>query len=456
MTHMRTPVEEPRLMEPSKWGCHSDHSVAWVAQTRALVRAAIGVFLLAASATVACGRSAGLAARGAEHMDVRGAERTDARRDSVLSDRLQALLDNLVAGEPGVRSGLLLVDGPAFHWKGASGVAFADSGLPIMPDDQFNIDSIAKMMTAAITMILVEEGRLALDDRISDYLPDSLVHGLHVYEGRSYSEEITVRQVLNHTSGIADDWACPGFIDVIAADPGKRWSPEETIEYVKRNCEPRFRPGEGFHYSDTAYNLLGLVLERVTSKPLHDLYREMLLDPIGMDHTYRPAYEPSRPSVPGRPPAERYLGDIECGLWASVMTADWAGGGLVSTTEDLNTFLRSFVRGDMFGDSLTKPTILTWVESGPHNNYGLGVSRVLFSRFDDPEVAALGEVWGHSGSSHNFMYYWPQEDATIIGTLNQMAVTAELYDTVATIMKTIRDAGRSGEDSGPSGSGRER
>ncbi len=363
---------------------------------------------------------------------------------SGLSDRLQALLDRLVGDEPGVRSGLLLVDGPAFHWKGASGVAFADSGLPILPDDQFNIDSIAKMMTATIAMRLVEDGALALEDRIAAYLPDSLVQGLHVYKGQSCGEEITVRQVLNHTSGIADDWACPGFIDLIAADPEKRWSPEETVEYVKRNCEPRFAPGNGFHYSDTAYNLLGLVLERVAGKPLQELYRKMLLDPLGMDHTYRPAYEPARPSIPGRPPVERYLGDIECGLWTSVMTADWAGGGLVSTTEDLATFLRSFVSGEMFRNPLTKDAMLTWVQSGPHNSYGLGVSRVLFSKLDDPGMAALGDVWGHAGSSHNFMYYWPREDVAIIGTLNQMAVMTDLYDIVARIMRTIGVPGHPG------------
>jgi D-alanyl-D-alanine carboxypeptidase len=440
MTYIRAQVEGARPVERGKRRCRRHHSVAWVAESPWLARAAIGVLLLCASAALSCATGAGPATR--------LVERADPQPDSLLAHRLQALLDDLVDSGPGVRSGLLLVDSPTFHWKGASGVAFADSGLPILPDDQFNIDSVAKMMTAAITLMLVEEGTLRLDDRIAAYLPDSLVQGLHVYEGRSYSEEITVRQVLNHTSGIADDWACPGFIDLVAADPEKRWSPEETVEYVKRNCEPRFAPGKGFHYSDTAYNLLGLVLEKVTGTPLHKLYREMLLDPFRMNHTYRPAYEPARPSIPGRPPAERYLGDMECGLWTSVMTADWAGGGLVSTTEDLNTFLRSFVRGKMFHDSSTKDTMLTWVESGPYNNYGLGVSRVLFSKFDDPGVAALGEVWGHSGSSHNFMYYWPQEDMTIIGTLNQMAVETDLYDTVAEIMTTIRAARHFGQDGG--------
>jgi len=379
-----------------------------------------------------------------------------ARQDSLLSARLQSFLDNLVATQPGVRSGLLLVDGPTFHWKGASGIAFADSQIAALPDDQFNIDSIAKMMTATIAMKLVEQKKIELDDRIAKYLPDSLVDGIHVYEGRSFGQEITVRQLLNHTSGIVDDWACPGFLDLVAGDPQRRWTPAETIEYVKKNCPPRFRPGDGWHYSDTGYNLLGLVLERVSGKPLHELYREMLLDPLGMDHTYRPAYEPPRPAIPGRPPSERYLGDVECGLWPSVMTADWAGGGLVSTTEDLNTFLRSFLKRNVFADRHTKDSMLVWVESGPHNNYGLGVSRVLFSAFDDPSMKALGDVWGHAGSSHNFMYYWPQEDLIIIGTLNQMAVETNLYDTVASIMMIIRSTGQSGKGIGAESKGQRR
>ncbi|MFZ1947889.1 MAG: serine hydrolase domain-containing protein [bacterium] len=417
-------------------------------QTGKTPTSAVWVLVLAAALMASCGVGAASAAEPAGH--------GLAGRDSLLSARLQSLLDDLVEREPGVRSGLLLVDGPTLHWKGASGVAFAESLTPAVPDDQFSIDSIAKMMTATIAMKLVEQGTLNLDDRVAECLPESLVDGLHVLEGQSFSHEITVRQLLNHTSGIVDDWACPGFLDLVAGDPERRWSPEETIEYVKENCPPRFRPGDGWHYSDTGYNLLGLVLERVAEKPLHELYREMVLDPLGMEHTYRPAYEPPRPATPGRPPAERYLGDIECGLWTSVMTADWAGGGLVSTTEDLNAFLRAFVSGEVFADSLTKGEMLAWVESGPRNNYGLGVSRVLFDRFDDPSVRALGEVWGHTGSSHNFMYYWPQEDVTIIGTLNQMAVASDLYDTVASVLMTIHLAGQSGDGIGwkPVGKGR--
>ncbi len=356
-----------------------------------------------------------------------------------LSHRLQRLLDDLVAGQGNVRSGLLLVEGPGFGWKGASGIASEATGAAMLPDDQFAIDSVAKTMTATLVMRLVEDGRLGLDDPIARRLPSSLVQGLHVFEGRSYSDEITVRHLLNHTSGIADDWRCPGFLELVAGDLERRWTPEETVDYIKEHCEPHFPPGGGFWYSDTGYNLLGLLIERITGTPLHDAYRELLLDPLGMVHTYRPAYEAARPSIPGRPPAERFLGDLECSLAPAVMTADWGGGGLISTTEDLNRFLSAFVGNQIFRNSGTREAMLDWVDSGPFHGYGFGVGLVDYDRSESPAHTGLGQIWGHAGSSQVFMYYWPSRDVTMIGTLNQIDSERSLYDILASIMTTVRD-----------------
>jgi D-alanyl-D-alanine carboxypeptidase len=359
------------------------------------------------------------------------------KSDSGLSDHLRSLLDSFVDEQDNVRNGVLLVEGPGFKWKGASGMAFPEDGLSMLPDDQFNIDSIAKMMTATIVMQLAEARELGIDDRINQYLPDPLMDGLHVYEGRAYGEQITVRHLLSHTSGIADDWAHPEFLDLIMADAQKRWTPEETVEFVKESCQPRFPPGDGFQYSDPGYNLLGLIVEKLTGNALHEVYRDLLLDPLGMDHTYRPSHEGARPSIPGRGPSLRYLDDYECTLLPAVMTADWAGGGLISTTEDLNRFLRTFVQNDIFESPTTRDGMFKWVESGPFHNYGFGISRVLFDESDDPKYVGLGEVWGHTGSSDNFMYYWPKNDTIMIGTLNQLACERNLYGNVALIMNAI-------------------
>jgi CubicO group peptidase (beta-lactamase class C family) len=158
-----------------------------------------------------------------------------------------------------------------------------------------------------------------------------------------------------------------------------------------------------------------------------------------MNHTYRPAFETPRASIPGRPPSERFLGDVECSLSPAVMTADWGGGGLVSTTEDLNRFLRAFVGDRIFREPGTRSQMLTWVESGPFHGYGFGIGLVDFDRSDNPAHAGLGQVWGHAGSSRNFMYYWPRRDVTLIGTLNQIDCERNLYDIVASAMATVRD-----------------
>lgn len=362
----------------------------------------------------------------------------DATRVASLPRGLQALLDDLVQGEENVRSGVLLVEGPGFKFKGASGVAFESAELPMLPDDQFTIDSVAKTFTATVVMKLIEEGRLGLDDRIREHLPPSLVRGLHVFHERSYSDEVTMRHLLNHTSGVPDDWSCADFLDRISSDLQRRWRPEETIEFVKSHCAPAFPPGGGFSYSDTGYNLLGLIIESVTGEPLHEAFRHLLLDPLGMDHTYRPAYEAPRPSIPGRAPSERYLDDVECSLAPAVMTADWGGGGLVSTTEDLDRFLRAFVENRIFSKGTTRDQMFDWVESGPFHGYGFGIGLVDYDRSENPLHAGLGQIWGHAGSSQVFMYYWPKRDVVMVGTLNQLDSQKNRYDVLASIMRTVQ------------------
>jgi D-alanyl-D-alanine carboxypeptidase len=359
---------------------------------------------------------------------------------SDLSHQLHSLLTCLVNDQANVHNGVLLVESPGFKWKGACGMAFPQEAISMLPDDQFNIDSISKMMTATIVMKLVEADEIALEDRISRFLPGSILEGLHIYSGQSYGEIITIAHLLSHTSGIADNWSNPHFLDLIIADPHRRWKPEETIEYVKHNCKPRFCPGSGFQYSDPGYNLLGLIIEAVTGTELHIVYRELLLDPLGMEYTYRPSHEIAKPRFPGRAPSQRYLDDMECTLLPAVMTADWAGGGLISTTEDLLLFMRTFVRNEIFKNPTTIKRMFEWVTSGPFHNYGLGISRVLFDKSANPAYEGLGEVWGHTGSSDNFMYYWPEGDVIMIGTLNQLNCTRNLYDNIAMIMRIIQNS----------------
>jgi D-alanyl-D-alanine carboxypeptidase len=353
------------------------------------------------------------------------------------ANALQQLVDDLVNQHASIPSGVLLIDSPNLQWQGVSGLANPGTGLVMETADGYLIDSIAKIMTATIVMKLVESGQLNLGDRVGQFLDPELLDGLKDLDGQPFGGSVTIEHLLSHRSGLADDWNTPGFFDLIVGAPEKQWTPQETIEFVKSTCQPEFSPGEGFQYSDPGYNMLGLIIESVTGQSLHDISRAMLFEPLGMKHTYRPSHEVSRPSLPNREPAQRYLQDMECTAIPAVMTADWAGGGLVSTTADLNRFLRAFVRGDLFENSQTRDSMLQWKRTSAFTYYGFGVSRVNYAESDSVEQHELGEIWGHTGSSHNFMYYWPKYDTTMIGTLNQMVTATTIYETVARIMKVI-------------------
>jgi len=358
-----------------------------------------------------------------------------------LSAELQNLLDQLVQGQENVRSGLLLVSAPGFFWKGASGIAFTESNTPAVPDDQFVVDSIGKMFTSSIIMLLAEENLLSVSAPIVHYLPAGLMQGLHVLNGHDHTHEITIEHLLTHTSGLRDTWADEAFLDLIVSEPERLWTPEESVEYIKEHCPPKFPPGRGFTYSDPGYNLLGLIIEAVTEKSLHQVAREKLLKPLGLDHTWRPSHEKPYPSLPERGVMERYLDDYECALLPAVITNDWAGGGLVSTTEDLKHFMRSFIDGEIFSNPATLDRMFSWVPSGPFHQYGFGVSRVLLDRAENPSYKGLGELRGHTGSSENFLYYHPQQDMILTGTLNQIECTSDLLDTVTEVLRMFSPGG---------------
>jgi CubicO group peptidase (beta-lactamase class C family) len=343
-----------------------------------------------------------------------------------LARRLQDLLDRTVRQHPVIRSGVMRIDAPHYTWQGASGVADPDRGVAMLPDDQFQAASITKMVTAATLMTLVEEGRIELDAGIGRYLTASVTSGLHDFEGHDYGPEITPRQLLGHTSGVADFFGDgepgPGgalpFVAKMHEDPDKLWDPLEILAWTKAHLRPHFAPGDGWHYADTGFVLAGLIIEAVMEKALHTAMRERVFGPLDMDHTYMLFREPARPSLPARPPSLAYAGDYLYGSQRSV-SADWAGGGLGTTAHDLARFIRAFAEDGLFRDPATREQMLTWTPTGePGVYYGLGVRRFVPEELGMPE---LGEIWGHTGFLKSFMLYWPERDATICGTLNQSA-----------------------------------
>lgn len=341
-----------------------------------------------------------------------------------LAAALQAIADAWVseAGAPGV---ILLVDAPDmdFKWQGAAGMANPEEGEPMLPGDQFIISSMTKMITAVTVMKLVERGDLALDDPISLYLPAELVSQLLVLDGNAYGETITVRQLLNHTSGLGDfsngedtdGNGLPDFKDLVLNEPDTVWDETMVLEWAIANAPPVAQPGETFNYSDTNYQLLGMVIESASGLALHDAFRQLVFEPLGMDHTYFEFRETAVPGPDGRSASNAYYHGT---LWNELdsHSYEWGSGGLVSTAVDMNTFLWAWVNGDLFNDPASKEAMMAWVETPDAGvYYGLGVLRFVLDEWDIP---GLGEILGHSGLFNSQAFYWPERNVTIVSTLN--------------------------------------
>ncbi len=293
-------------------------------------------------------------------------------------------------------------------FEGAAGFTDRTGKRRMAVDTPFDIASITKTFTAAMTLKLVEDGALSLDAPISRMLPASVVE--------DFNPKITVRQLLSHTSGLPDYWTDPphdkdgdnAFLRKFNDDPDRRWRPEELLDYA-RELKTFAKPGRKFHYSDTNYVLLGLIIERLTGKPLERVFRDELFAPLKMGGTYF-----SHGTLHGPDPRQAHRFEGKEDLFGKPrQSADWAGGGLVSTTADLEKFFLALRSGAVFDDPATSRMLTDdWTPTGDEDvSYGLGVFGV--------DLGKRGSLWGHDGHGNSFAYYWPERDLLFTGTLNQ-------------------------------------
>jgi D-alanyl-D-alanine carboxypeptidase len=351
-----------------------------------------------------------------------GAE-VEAGTNPELAAALQAVLDGYAA-ENGAGA-VLLIDAPDmnFSWKGAAGMADPEAGLSMIPDDQFIISSVTKMVTAVTVLKLTEQGQLTLDDSISAYLPEALVSRLLILDGQSYGETITVRQLLSHTSGLgdfsngedADGNGLPDFKDLVLNEPDTIWTPDAVLEWAIENAPPVGVPGEAFHFSDTNFQLLGKIIENVSGLTLPEAYRQLIFEPLGMEHTYFEFNEDVVPGVDGRSVSHAFYNGTD---WNNLdsHSYEWGSGGLVSTVEDQNRFLWAWVNGDLFDDPASKTAMSDWAAIGdPGNYYGLGMLHFVA---DEWGIPGLGQLNGHSGLFNSLAFYWPEQNVTLVGTIN--------------------------------------
>ncbi|HEX6723658.1 MAG TPA: serine hydrolase domain-containing protein, partial [Gaiella sp.] len=269
-------------------------------------------------------------------------------------ESLGALLDRVVEeGAPGVL--VVVRDGDATR---AEARGLAARGTPMASDVRFRTGSITKTFVAALVLDLVADGKLRLDDPVARWVPGLVARG----------NEITVRQLLRHTSGLADYVDDPRVLRTAA----RRWSPEELVAIAAARPAAG-APGERFAYASTNYILLGLVAERAGRAPLAVQLAHRLFAPLRLRHT---AYVPG--SVPGRSVhgyrAPSHQG-VVTGDAVEVGTAAWwagAAGSVVSTAEDVQRFFAA-----LLGGRLVRPQLLREMETlvpAGRNRYGLGIA----------------------------------------------------------------------------------
>jgi CubicO group peptidase (beta-lactamase class C family) len=338
---------------------------------------------------------------------------------SSLAGRLQRRLDVAAARNEGYGGALLRIEaiGGGVLWQGASGELAHAAARPIGFGDTFEIASVTKMFTSVCVLELVERGQLSLDDTIGRFLPPRVTRGLLVIDGHDHGPELTIRQLLHHTSGLPDYFTDPpldekgenAFVRDFLADEHRIWAPGELIDYA-RALWPISAPGEKYHYSDTGYVLLGMVLERVSGLPLHELFRRQLFGPLHLVDTFALYREPAPRR---RPLAHRYEGTLDLHLQAR-QSAGFGGGGLVSSLDDLARFMRALARGELLEKPSTREEMMSFAPTEtPGVDYGLGLFRV---ELDDPRQ----QLFGHDGHGNVFAWMLPDRELIIVGTLDQL------------------------------------
>ncbi|MAY83525.1 MAG: serine hydrolase [Flavobacteriales bacterium] len=305
-----------------------------------------------------------------------------------------------------------------FEWQTAKGV-FKD-GKQVSIDNPFYTASVGKTFTAAAIGILVDQGQLGFEDPIANYLSAEIMKDLHVLNGIDYGDSIQIAHLLQHTSGLADyfgeetDDGSPSIFDRIMYQPDRLWEPKELIAFAKDHFEPYFAPGKGFYYTDTEYVLLGMIIEEISGIPFHDFIHQKIIDPLELNHTYFNLLSKSQDSLGVM--AEIYAADLEISTYKS-LSADWAGGAIVSTGKDLISFNRALLKGEIVSETTLK-RMKDWIPETKGMYYGFGLRKIAFKEL----FVALPqwEVIGHSGLNGTSMYYCPDLDIYFASTLNQL------------------------------------
>ncbi|MFI0715574.1 serine hydrolase domain-containing protein [Streptomyces inhibens] len=356
---------------------------------------------------------------------------------------LQKAIEEIVdSGFAGVQ---LRVNDERGEWVGSAGVRKLGESAKPPTNGHFRIGSTTKTFTATVVLQLVAEGKIGLDSPADDYLPR---FGL--------DRRITVRMLLQHTSGLFNFTG--EYYDDGTVAPGIPWQGQEFVDNQFHTYQPeelvrlalskpaRFEPGTDWSYSNTNYVLAKLLVEEVTGRSLAEEMQRLILRPLGLSGTVVPGASPEIP----QPHAHGYYRYEDAGQWKVVdvtrFNVSWisAAGDMISTTEDLHTFISALMSGKLLPDSLLAEMRTPHPKSGDHR-YGLG----LFVEETDG-----GTIFQHNGGFFGWaalMYSTPDGSKTLTASLTtgdaelDFAATAEAFQKATRrLVKEVFGGGQAG------------
>ncbi len=327
---------------------------------------------------------------------------------------LQARLDRLRTrhGIPGISVAIRLRDGST--WLGVSGVADVAAGTPVTRSTSFAIASISKTFTAALILALADEGGIDLDAPVRTYLPAL----------KKVGSKILVRQLLDHTSGLRDFFYHPSIDHLLLSEPDRRWDAGLAMRYVGKAY---FKPGKGWHYSNTNYLVLGLLAEAVGKAPLAAQVRDRFLVPLKLDRTW---YQPVEVALDDVAHGYRFVSsakdapaiDLSDGTpvvpFTSVVTAAGAAGGYAANAGNLARWAQALYGEDVLAPATRRAMLDTTgtAKFKPTIPYGLGVQAIDLN--GHPSVGHSGRLLGFRSA----VRYLPDVGLTIAVVSNQSRV----------------------------------
>ena len=301
-------------------------------------------------------------------------------------ERLQFKLDSLraIGNFPGLS--ISIVDEDNTIKTFVSGFSDLEKKIPLSAKHLLMQGSVGKTYVAAIAIMLIKNGKLSLDEKVSSYLS-----GYSWFSRVPNASSITVRQIMNHISGVMRYEFKPDFINDLNALPTRTWKPEELIKYVLDE-KASSTAGEGWEYSDTNYILLGMIIEQLTGTKYYELLRERILQPYELINT-KPTERNLLPGI-----AQSYAGKEnefklnekvinDDGLFVIIPQFEWTGGGIYSNTEDLAKWGKLLYEGKVIDTTLMLKDAVV-AKLGHDTKYGLGV--II-------RKTPQGVAYGHSG-----------------------------------------------------------